>query len=179
MKPLPSYLPNRREKKTLKVRQKGFTLVEVIVSIVILGILGVFMSMGIARIIEGYMFTRDNADTALKGQIAFARMSKELRSIEQVNMGDITSLTYSYNRDGNSIANRTIAWAGSSSPLLLGGNILTDEVKDFKITYYNSFDSAGDNNWMTTSKLIHIALTLQGASDEISSFSTWILPRNL
>jgi len=180
MKLLPFYLQNNKKRKILFFRQKGFTLVEVIVALVIIGILAAFMSTGIARIIEGYFFTRDNTDTALEGQVALTRVVKEFRSIDGVDKGNKTSITYSYNRDGKSIPGRTLSWSGAaSSPLLLGGNTLVNNVSDFKITYHTKFNDPGDNTWNGNEQLISITLKLKGASDQVSSFSTRIVPRNL
>lgn len=154
---------------------------EVIVCLVIIGILGAVMSTGLARIIDGYLFSRDNADMALKGQVVLARMVKEFRSIDGVTAGTKTSLTYSYVKDGNSISNRILSWAGStSSPLILGGNTLTEMVNDFELTYYhNDYNDPGDNTWDGTEKMIGITLKLTGASGQISLFSTRVKPRNL
>lgn len=161
-------------------RQKGFTLIEVIVSLVIIGILSTLASAGIARIIQGYVFSKDNAETALKAQIVFTRLAKEFRSMDGVSAGTQTSLTYSYIQEGSSITGRTLSWAGAATdPLVLGGNILTDKVNDFEMSFHNDYSDPGDHTWNGTEKLISITLRLKGASDQISSFSTWIRPRNL
>ena len=179
MKPLPFYLQNNKVKRK-RFRQNGFTLIEVIVSILIIGILTTFVGTGIARIIEGYHFSRDNADTAMKGQLAVSRMVKELRSIDGLTVGTKTSITYSYNRDGVSVAGRTLSWAGSATdPLLLGGNLLVDNVNDFELTYHTGYNDPGDNLWNGTEDMIGISLKLKGASDQVSSFSTRLMPRNL
>jgi prepilin-type N-terminal cleavage/methylation domain-containing protein len=184
MRLLPFYSQNN--KKTTLARQKGFTLIEVIVSIVILGILAVFMTTGIAKIFEGYIFTRDNAETALTGQLALARIVKEFRSIDRVNTGIKTSIRYDYyrydinNPEGILVVNRTLSWAGTStSPLVLGGNTLAENINDFEITYHNHYYHAGDNTWNGTEKIIGINLKLKGAGNQVSSFSTRITPRNL
>jgi prepilin-type N-terminal cleavage/methylation domain-containing protein len=182
MRQLPCYLQNN--KQTNLDRQKGFTLIEVILSIVIIGILAVFMSTGIARIIEGYLFSRDNADTALNAQVALTRVIKEFKSIHTVTTGTGTSITYDYYRyDMNNpegiLANRTLSWAGSSAPLMLGGNTLADNISDFEITYHSDHADSGDNTWNGTETLINITLKLIGASGQVSSFSTRVMPRNL
>ena len=180
MKPLLFYSQNNKKIILAPSGQKGFTLIEVIISIVILGILGVFMSNGIARIMEGYLFTKDNAATALKSQVALARIVKEFHSIDGVSSGTKTAITYSYNRDGSSVSGRTLSWAGSAAaPLLLGGNILADNISDFEITYYKHYDDSGKDKWKTDKKMIGVVLELRGANNEISSFSTRIMPRNL
>lgn len=158
----------------------GFTLIEMIASLVLMGILATFMSVGVAKIIEGYLFTKDNAETTLKAQMALTRLMKEFSSIDGVTSGSKTSITYSYNKNGISIPNRTVSWSGSSNaPLLLGGNILAKNVNDFELKYYTSHQSSGDNNWSGPEKMIGITLKITGASDVVSSFSIRVVPRNL
>lgn len=180
MKLLPFYLQNSKKFKSAVKGEKGFSLVEIIVAMVILGILAVFITTGTVRIIEGYFFSRDNSDTAMRGQIAATRISKELRSIEKINSGVKRSMSYSYNRNGKTVSGRTLFWSGTtSSPLMLDQNILVDNVTDFEIIYYQDNKDKGSNTWNKNKKLIGITLKLEGASDHISLFSTRIVPRNL
>ena len=160
--------------------QGGFTLVEVIVSMLILSILGAFVSIGIARVFEGYVFSKDNAELTLKGEVAMARIAKELRSLDAVTSGTGTSLTYSFNKAGSSVSARTLTWSGTpGGQLLLGGNTLADNVAQFQITYHDSFTHDGDQVWNGSEVLIGIALTLNGTSGQSASFSTRLAPRNL
>jgi hypothetical protein len=151
-----------------------------IVSIVIIGILATFMSIGFASIFEGYFFTKKNSDTAMGAQIALTRLMKELTTIDDVNSGSKISITYSYNKNGTSIANRTVSWSGTTNdPLLLGGNTLVENVSDFELKYYTSYSDSGDNLWGGSEKIIGITLKITGASDVVSSFSIRVIPRNL
>lgn len=158
---------------------RGFTLIEMIAAIALMGILAAFVSIGIAKVFEGYIFTRDNADTSLNAQIAMSRLMKEFSSIEAVTLGSGTAITYTYNKDGISIPDRRVSWSGVNTPLLLGGNVLTENVNDFALTYHTSHTDAGDNTWDGTEKMIGITLDLKGASNVVSSFSIRVVPRNL
>lgn len=178
MKPLPSYLPAIRLSPKTSGDQDGFTLVEVILAMVILGVLAALMSTGIANIIQGYIFTRDNADTALKGQVALTRITKELRSLDTVTAGTQTSITYSYKLRGTQISGRTLSWNGTAgSSLLLGGNVLVDGVENFILSYHLWFNDPGATSWNGTHTLINVTITLQGASNHNTSFSAQVVPR--
>lgn len=159
---------------------KGFTLIEVIASILLLGIVVTFFSISAGKLIEGYIFTKDNVNTSLGAQVAMSRLMKELRSIDSVSSGSETYLTYSFVRNGASVSNRTISWGGTAGdPLLLGGTVLAENVSDFQISYHQSYSDSGDFTWDGTEKIIGLTLSLTGASDVASSFSSWVVLRNL
>ena len=166
----------------MKMRQNqyGFTLIEVIASLVIIGILAMMTSVGISKIFEGYLFTKDNAKTTMRAQVVLTRLMKEFSSIDAVDSSSKTSLTYSYTKNGVSIPNRTLSWSGTAGdPLMLGVNTLTEDVNDFELSYYPAYDDPGDDTWDGTQTMIGITLKMNGAMGVISSFSIRIVPRNL
>ena len=59
----------------------GFALIELIVTIVLIGIIGTFTSLFVYSGIRGYLTTRHNSEGALQAQIALDRVSLELRDI--------------------------------------------------------------------------------------------------
>ena len=67
------------------MQSAGFSLIELILTIVLIGIIGTFTSLFVYSGIRGYLTTRQNSEGALQAQIALDRISLELR--------DITSLT--------------------------------------------------------------------------------------
>jgi len=59
----------------------GFILVELIVSMVLLGIIGVFTSLFLYTGIKGYLIAKQTNEGAMKAQIALDRINLELRKI--------------------------------------------------------------------------------------------------
>ena len=59
----------------------GFALIELIVTIVLVGIIGTFTSLFVYTGISGYITTRQNSEGALQAQLAMDRVSLELRDI--------------------------------------------------------------------------------------------------
>ena len=62
----------------------GFTLVELILTIVLIGIIVVFTSLFVYSGIRGYITTRQTSEGALQAQIAMNRISLELRDINSL-----------------------------------------------------------------------------------------------
>jgi len=166
--------------KTRSKNQNGFTLIEIIVSLMIFGLIASFTVIGISNVMEGYIFTKDNSNTSLKTQIALTRLTKEFGSIDSVLSGSDTSITYTIIKNGSQTTNRTVTWSGTQNdPLTLDNNILIDNVNDFTLTYHTSYSDTGDSTWNGAEKIIGIRLDVSGASNIISSFSTRVAPRNL
>jgi len=65
--------------------QKGFTLVELIVTLVLVGIIGTFTTLFMYTGLNGYLRAKDTSEGALKAQIALDRISLELRDITVIN----------------------------------------------------------------------------------------------
>ncbi len=62
----------------------GFTLIEVVASLLIVGILGAIAGMGLVTGLRGYMQAKENGHLAQKAQIAMARIKRELLEITDV-----------------------------------------------------------------------------------------------
>jgi len=75
-----------------KINANGFSLIEVIAVLVIMGVLAVGLSMGLIQGVEQYLFASEANQLSQKSQIAMARIKKEL-----------TEAIYVTNKDANSI----------------------------------------------------------------------------
>ena len=61
--------------------QNGFTLVEIIVTLILVGILAAIGGMGIAQAVKGYIMVKQNSITTQKYQMAMSRINRELREM--------------------------------------------------------------------------------------------------
>lgn len=153
------------------LNHKGLTLIEIIISLLLVGILAAIVGMSSVHMVKSFLFSEQNVDTLLKGQIAIARMEKELNNIKQVSASSVNSITFSSYRDG---ATRTISLSGND--LLLDADKLTDRVSSFSLAYYDNSSSSAGTSFLATTKIIEITLRLTGADNVTSEFKARITP---
>ena len=156
--------------------QRGFTLIEMILTLLLVGMIAVFAGMGIPALMNGFLLARQNAETTQKGQVAMARMVKEFTGINGVTAATATSITFSSYKQGVSGVH-TLAWTGNV--LTLDGDVLVDNVNAFDLGYYNSHAGPKFATWLPARKQIGITLRLTGANNNIIEFTDRVVPRNL
>ena len=135
----------------------------------------------ITTLVEGYVFSRDNAGTAADAQVAMARLSKEFAVINAVTASGRTAITYSGYRASGALESHTVSWSGAAgAPLLLDGDILAEDVTVFRLDYFDAFDSeTAESSWNAATRIIGVTLTVSGAQSTGSTFTSRIAPRNL
>jgi len=152
----------------MRKRQAGFTLIEIILALVLIGILSVFAGLFMTSFVSSYSLVRSNSDTAMKTQMAMDRISMELRDVSAVTALTVDSLITYTNPQG---AGRTIKRIGSNLYLSTPtDNILLDGVQAFQLsaTYRNVYNIAANDM-----AFIDIGFTIAGTP----AFSTRIFPR--
>jgi len=160
------------------LNRKGFTLVEILVSLLLVGIVTAVIGLSSYHMVNGFVFARKNADTLLKGQIAIARMTKELNNVKMVYAASTngTQITFTSYRDAGAVSH-TISWAGGTANLLLDGIALTDQVGSFSLAYYNDHTGSGAQpTWSETSRIIEMNLVLTGAEGTPVVFNARVAP---
>lgn len=86
--------------------QRGFSLVELVASLVIAGILAVALSTVVVTAMNGYVFSRDAVDISQKAQLALARMHNELLLATAISTATANRIVFS-NPDGDYELERT------------------------------------------------------------------------
>jgi hypothetical protein len=130
-------------------------------------IISVISAMGIIEISKGYVFSKKNSVTTQQGQIAMARIKKELNNIKLVtSTPTATSITFIRSSDGSS---HTVSWTGTNNPLLIDGFTLIEHVPFFSLAYYNSYSSSA-SSYSSSTSIIEITLQLRGAEDALIEF---------
>jgi prepilin-type N-terminal cleavage/methylation domain-containing protein len=156
------------------INQRGFTLLEIILAIAATAVIAVVAGMGLVEMTKGYIFSKKNAFIAQQGQIAMARLKKEMRNIMSVTSVTPTppSITYTRSSDAPPRPSHTISWAGGSSPLLIDGDTLVMPVSSFSLNFYNKFDDPSPSAYSsTTTSMIEMTLQLTGAENAAITFN--------
>lgn len=178
-------------KRKILLDEKGFTLIEIIASLVILGILGTMVVITSIKVVEGFLFVRINCETAQKGHLALNRLTKEFTNIISVDTAntDATSITFTSRSYVNgAVGTYTVSWGGvAGNPLLLDNDPgvavsfddLVDNVNGFAMAYLDTFNGTETTTWSAAREIIKVTLTLDAANGVISTFTTHVVPRNL
>ncbi len=136
---------------------RGFTLIEIIVSFVVIAILGVIAGRGMVEMANGYVLSKKNANAAQLGQITATRLKKEFSSITSIVCGGTNIITYTTQRStSEGVDTSSIYLAGGNNvscqhpPCMFlktssnctvctgscaGGDILAENVSNFTVSY--------------------------------------------
>ncbi len=169
----------------LKTANAGFTLIEVIIVLALVGILAVGLSLGLIKGVESYLFASESVQLSQKAQVAMTRIKKELTDVQTITEATAERIRYTpaqgggilvIERSGNRIFMR---WFNPDGSLIDG--VLIDGVAQSQalFSYFKSDDSA----WATTTAnfneldRIRVTLTLTQSSGGTISFNTTVNPR--
>lgn len=122
--------------------RRPFTMVEIVVTVVLIGIVGAVAGIGFGAGARGFVLGQTRLDLAQKAQVAMQRIVLELRFVDfDPATGDSLlaignngeSIAFTTRRDGTS---QQLALVGTE--LQLNGKVLMDRVTDFTATFNNS-----------------------------------------
>lgn len=154
-------------------RQKGFTLIEMIVSLVLVGILSAFAGMGIVAGVQGYLFAKESAAVNEKAQLALMRINRELLECYDCD-GTATTSLVNQPFENNLGTTRYIRQDDKNNIVIAdtsigAGDILLDNVAagSFTMTYQN--DKSIEISFKSS-------VTPSGAS--VPEFTSRVYPRN-
>ncbi|MFH2219337.1 MAG: type II secretion system protein [Pseudomonadota bacterium] len=168
---------------------KGFTLVEIILSLVLFGFIALVAGMGIVAFTRGVIFAKESSHKAQKIQLAMNRLNREIMELTNIAAKDDTqpdpyviydnvSGRQAIAKDGDVIKMFFNLSAVAVALPSTGGNTLIDGVESLTFTYYKDYQTGltwalADGMDLLTSVKADITLSNVGGT-----FSTLIFPRN-
>lgn len=168
-------------------KERGFSLVEIIIVMILIGIMGSLALMGIMPAVQGMVFTKANAVTTQKGQITITKLIKEFNNINGVLAGaNATSVVFTSIKSGADgkpeVRERSVIYANNklyfNNAGSTQGDILTDKVSDFKLHYYKVNSAVDQGSWLASTRVIEIKLVLM-SNDTPVEFTARVRPRNI
>lgn len=174
-------------------KESGFTLIEVIVTLILVGIMAAVAGLGIVTAVKGYVFAKDNTVIAGKAQVAMARMTRELtelRKITNVTANSVVFDTVKSIDQANSVAVaigqnateiRIATGSAGTTPVIsdTAGAVLVDQVRNLSFAYKKDTDDWHIGDDIRSLSHIVVSMTLSGAGGGSDfAFSTVINPRN-
>jgi|MudIll2142460700_1097286.scaffolds.fasta_scaffold35428_2 prepilin-type N-terminal cleavage/methylation domain-containing protein len=166
--------------------QKGFTLIELVTTLILVGIIGAFSSFFLYTGIRGFLTSKFSSETALQAQTALDRISAELRYIKDFELIPVQTP----NPNTNSIeyrcrdlpGPRRISYNPTSREMLLTvngtANVLLNNVSQFNLSWVSK--NLDLNNSTNEVSKIRVAFTVRSdSSGNETSFSAEIYPRSM
>lgn len=177
---------------TRRFSSAGFTMVEMIIVIVVVGVIFAIGALVLGRAFESYDLTRKTTDVDWQGRVAMERMVRELRQIRSATATDLaisatsTDPIYFNDADGNPVCFVLSAGSlrrGEDGPPGLGGcttNLqpLADNVTSLNFNYYDNVGAA------TTTAVYYITVRLAVSENSVGgsineTYRVTLQPRRL
>ncbi len=165
--------------------QRGFTLIELVTTLILIGMIGAFAGFFLYTGIRGFLTSKFSSETALQAQIALDRISTELRHIQALVSPTPTSTSIGYRSLDPVLLPgvRRITYNSANREILLSvdgaSNVLLDNVSSFAFSGSTmDLDNSGDGNNEISE--IRVTFTVRSdASGNETEFSAQVYPRSM
>lgn len=163
--------------RTGRTAKGGFTLIEIVVSLVLLGILAATVFNFAGQAVRGFFISRDAMEITQKAQIAFNRMRAEFTYLTAVSASSAASITYTAEFSSGSEEN-TIAYDAAAGTITLDGVTLIDDVATaggLVFEYFTGVGGAAKSSY-ASGDIIGVTLTMRDSDGTTVTFTTRMYP---
>lgn len=156
---------------------KGFTLVELVLTIVIVGIIAGVSAQVLMRGIDTYSFVTNRKDAIQHARVGMDRMVSELLLVHLLDITGISATQISFIDNQGHLTNFRRTTQYGTVDLFRNNDFLAGQIGLLNFLYYKSDGSTA--RWPLEVKLINISLTIQGLGGSGSvPLRTQVFPRN-
>lgn len=168
-----------------KIGQSGFTLLEVIVSLILVGIMTAVAGLGIVQATRAFIFTKEATVIGQKGDLAMTRLRRAVQNLTAVvGTPSATSLTIRRLEKGSDVT-ETYTLTGNNLMLTDSGGtntaqILSDMVQTLTFTYRQADGTVWSPSYNDSSDLatVDVSMTLRGTGGSSVTYADKVVPRN-
>lgn len=156
----------------LVLRQLGFSLVELIVVIVVLGIVGSMGAIVVRDGMLGYLRGREITSADWQGRLALERITRELRDASAIAAGSCDTSTFAY----SDINAAPISYTQSTTTLLRNGQPLADNVTGLR---FYCLQNDGQTYTTTPSAVYYVTVSMiVSTANTSATYRSTVKPRN-
>src|SRR5512137_897668 len=121
-------------------KKSGFTLIEIMVSLVLVGLIAAISGTAVITATRSYLFAKENDAITQKAQLALNRINREIVELSDIKAATPTCIIYEspYGQRAVARVENTIQLflnPGNTCPVGSGGDILVNGVQSFSIMY--------------------------------------------
>lgn len=160
------------------LRMYGFTLMEMVVVIVIVGIVFAIGSLIISRGFTAYFASKDITNADWQARLALERMTRELREIRLATGGAELNIASATQISFTDIGANVITYSRAGNSLMRNAQVLADNVSALGFAYLQS-DGATAATVATVGTTYYIAISVTVAQDATTTnvYRTTVAPR--
>jgi len=166
--------------------RKGFTLIEVIVSLLIVSVMAAVAGMGIVEMTNAFIFAKDSNALAQKNQLAMTRLRMSLQNLTSISAAGSDTITMTRRSPNGTLITETFQLSGGElqvrSSDFTPGNFYTlaDDVSSLTLSY---LDGSG-NTWSSSDRLsdlsrIGISISFGASEGTDMTYVDEVLPANV
>jgi prepilin-type N-terminal cleavage/methylation domain-containing protein len=143
-------------------KDRGFTLIEVVMVIVLTVIIAGVVAMPLAEGVKGWFYVTVREDISQSGRIAMERMVREVRNTARGCITTATSTAFAFGTDLSNCGAIDFSRAGAGVPYTIqrNGIDLADNVQSLTFTYYDNANNDLGTPVAVTANIRRVAIEI-------------------